>query len=239
MTKTYSEKHNAKRAAIKAHGPDGFALHQADGGWTFAARTILTQADADGAEGPEAEPENDATGWLVSQIKAREASQGFTLPEAPAAQGGEASIAIADLATSGHPVAEANAASWPSGPNRSGTAPRELRTAAWQLLSAWDTSPARDAIDSPISRAIETLRATLAAKAPRATSPRAPRQDRDWTIKPVITSPTNQVVARLVDKIEAARGNAAALAAFTFRPSNSYYAMAHRYLEALRAEAQG
>ncbi len=76
---------------------------------------------------------------------------------------------------------------------------------------------------------------------PRRAKPGGPRPSKapaDPTEKPAITSPTNQVVARLIDRIEAARGDREALARFAFKPSNTYYATAHRYLEALRAEAE-
>jgi hypothetical protein len=60
-------------------------------------------------------------------------------------------------------------------------APRgSLRDAATAVLAAWDASPAQDATDNPISRAIEALRAALAGKPPRAAretgAPRKPRE---------------------------------------------------------------
>ncbi len=62
-------------------------------------------------------------------------------------------------------------------------APRaSLRDAAAAMLAAWDASPAQDATDNPISRAIEVLRAALAGKPPRATrEPGAPRKPREGT----------------------------------------------------------
>ena len=62
-------------------------------------------------------------------------------------------------------------------------APRaSLRDAAAAVLAAWDASPAQDATDNPISRAIEVLRAALAGKPPRATrEPGAPRKPREGT----------------------------------------------------------
>jgi hypothetical protein len=54
-------------------------------------------------------------------------------------------------------------------------APRaSLRDAAAAVLAAWDASPAQDATDNPISRAIEAPRAALAGKPPGA--PRKPRE---------------------------------------------------------------
>lgn len=62
-------------------------------------------------------------------------------------------------------------------------APRAgLRDAAAAVLAAWDASPAQDATDNPISRAIEALRAALAGKPPRTThEPGAPRKPREGT----------------------------------------------------------
>ena len=62
-------------------------------------------------------------------------------------------------------------------------APRaSLRDAAAAVLSAWDASPAQDATDNPISRAIEMLRSSLAGKPPRAPrEPGAPRKPREGT----------------------------------------------------------
>ena len=62
-------------------------------------------------------------------------------------------------------------------------APRaSLRDAAAAVLAAWDASPAQDATDNPISRAIEALRTALAGKQPRAArEPGAPRKPREGT----------------------------------------------------------
>ena len=49
----------------------------------------------------------------------------------------------------------------------------------------------------------------------------------------------NQHVQKLVDRIAEARGNLEALATFTFKPSNTYYALAANYRDALIAEAKG
>lgn len=71
-----------------------------------------------------------------------------------------------------------------------------------------------------------------------ARQPRQSRQDRDWTVKPVITSATNQGVQRLIDRIDAARGDLAALRDFRFSRSSTYYQMAGRFLDALIAQAE-
>ena len=59
---------------------------------------------------------------------------------------------------------------------------RQLQRAAHALLVAWDASPAQDATDNPISRAIEALRAALASKPARTPrEPGAPRKAREGT----------------------------------------------------------
>lgn len=98
-----------------------------------------------------------------------------------------------------------------------------LRTIADRLLVA------------PKPRAA-ALRSGGEARAERA--PRAPKQAMAPESPPVITSPTNQGVQRLIDRIAAARHNLPALRAFTFKPSSTYYALAHRYLQACIAEAE-
>ena len=62
-------------------------------------------------------------------------------------------------------------------------APRaSLRDAAAAVLAAWDASPAQDATDNPISRAMEALRAAFAGKPARvAREPGAPRKPREGT----------------------------------------------------------
>ena len=80
-------------------------------------------------------------------------------------------------------------------------APRGLRTAAQQLLAAWDASPAQDATDNPISRAIEALRATLAGKPPRtARQPGAPRQGtKQETVLTMLRRPEGATVAQIAE----------------------------------------
>ena len=62
-------------------------------------------------------------------------------------------------------------------------APRAgLRDAAAAVLAAWDASPAQDATDNPISRAIKVLRAALAGKPPHTSrEPGAQRKPREGT----------------------------------------------------------
>lgn len=62
----------------------------------------------------------------------------------------------------------------------------------------------------------------------------------DWTVRPTVLSATNQSAARLIAKIEAARGDAAALRALAgFKRSSTYYKTAGRFLDALLAKAEG
>lgn len=63
---------------------------------------------------------------------------------------------------------------------------------------------------------------------------------RDATIKPVITAVSNVRMQALMDKIDAVRGDAKALKAMnTFSRSGTYYKQAGRFLDALLAEVQG
>jgi hypothetical protein len=80
-------------------------------------------------------------------------------------------------------------------------APRGLRAAAQQLLAAWDASPAQDASDNPISRAIEALRATLAGKPPRALrQPGSPRQGtKQETVLTMLRRPEGATVAQIAE----------------------------------------
>ncbi len=65
---------------------------------------------------------------------------------------------------------------------RTATPRASPREPAQQVLDAWDASPAQDATDNPISRAIETLRAAFAGKPARvAREPGAPRKPREGT----------------------------------------------------------
>ena len=80
-------------------------------------------------------------------------------------------------------------------------APRGLRAAAQQLLAAWDASPAQDASDNPISRAIEALRATLAGKPPRALrQPGTPRQGtKQETVLTMLRRPEGATVGQIAE----------------------------------------
>jgi hypothetical protein len=84
-------------------------------------------------------------------------------------------------------------------------APRaSLRDAAAAFLTAWDASPAQDATDNPISRAIEALRAALAGKPPRAArEPGAPRKPREGTkqeqVLAILRRPEGATVAQIAE----------------------------------------
>ncbi|USQ70080.1 DUF3489 domain-containing protein [Roseomonas mucosa] len=84
-------------------------------------------------------------------------------------------------------------------------APRpSLRAAAAAVLAAWDASPAQDATDNPISRAIEALRAALAGKAARvAREPGAPRKPREGTkqeqVLAMLRRPEGATVAQIAE----------------------------------------
>ncbi|SFK85169.1 DUF3489 domain-containing protein [Falsiroseomonas stagni] len=84
-------------------------------------------------------------------------------------------------------------------------APRaSLRDAAAAVLAAWDASPAQDATDNPISRAIEALRAALAGKPRRAASePGAPRKPREGAkqeqVLAMLRRPEGATVAQIAE----------------------------------------
>jgi hypothetical protein len=84
-------------------------------------------------------------------------------------------------------------------------APRaSLRGAAAAVLAAWDTSPAQDATDNPISRSIEALRAALAGKPARiAREPGAPRKPREGTkqeqVLAMLRRPEGATVAQIAE----------------------------------------
>ncbi|MGK7864969.1 DUF3489 domain-containing protein [Falsiroseomonas sp. E2-1-a4] len=85
------------------------------------------------------------------------------------------------------------------------TQPRaSLRDAAAAVLAAWDGSPAQDATDNPISRAIEALRAALAGKFARvAREPGAPRKPREGTkqeqVLALLRRPEGATVAQIAE----------------------------------------
>ncbi|MBX9749275.1 MAG: DUF3489 domain-containing protein [Roseococcus sp.] len=84
---------------------------------------------------------------------------------------------------------------------RAATPRTSLRDAAGAVLAAWDASPAQDATDSPISRAIEALRAGLAGKPAR--EPGAPRKPREGTkqeqVLAMLRRPEGATVAQIAE----------------------------------------
>jgi hypothetical protein len=87
--------------------------------------------------------------------------------------------------TGGEEAAEGDAPAEDTEPAQAAPTPApraSLRDAAAAVLAAWDASPAQDATDNPISRAIEGLRAALSGKPNRAArEPGAPRKPREGT----------------------------------------------------------
>ncbi len=77
-------------------------------------------------------------------------------------------------------------------------------TAAQAVLAAWDASPAQDATDNPISRAIEELRAALIRKPARAPrDPAPPRKPREGTkqeaVLTMLRRPEGATVAQIAE----------------------------------------
>jgi hypothetical protein len=87
-------------------------------------------------------------------------------------------------------------------------APRaSLRDAATAVLAAWDASPAQDATDNPITRAIEALRAALAGKPPRAArEPGASRKPREGTKQEQVLAMLRRPEGATVTQIAEATG---------------------------------
>jgi hypothetical protein len=87
---------------------------------------------------------------------------------------------------------------------RTATPRANLRDAARRVLDAWDASPAQDATDNPISRAIEALRTLLAGKPARvAREPGAPRKPRAGTkqeqVLAMLRRPEGATVAQIAE----------------------------------------
>ncbi len=87
---------------------------------------------------------------------------------------------------------------------RTATPRASLRDAAQRVLDAWDASPAQDATDNPISRAIDALRTLLAGKPARvAREPGAPRKPREGTkqeqVLAMLRRPEGATVAQIAE----------------------------------------
>ena len=119
-----------------------------------------------------------------------------------------AAARVADTApTGGEDTAEEDAPVEETEPAQGAPTPApraSLRDAAAAVLAAWDASPAQDATDNPITRAIEALRAALAGKSPRATrEPGAPRKPREGTkqdqVLAMLRRPEGATVAQIAE----------------------------------------
>ena len=109
---------------------------------------------------------------------ARRNAERLAAAEAAATAAGTAPTGAEEAASQGEDAPAPEAAQAAPMPTPRGS----LRDAAAAVLAAWDASPAQDATDNPISRAIEALRATLAGKPPRtAREAGAPRKPREGT----------------------------------------------------------
>ena len=156
--------------------------------------------------------DDDGT-WIVARITDEglraigiDPNEGDAVAGEPDCSGIEASVPDtaptgADQAAGGNTPAEENepAQDAPT------PAPRaSLRDAAAAVLAAWDASPAQDATDNSISRAIEALRAALAGKPPRAArEPGAPRKPREGTkqeqVLTMLRRPEGATIAQIAE----------------------------------------
>ena len=135
--------------------------------------------------------ENDSTaGDDATQHHRTDAAE--PAQDAPTAPTGGEDTGLQDNATTAPPVA----------PTR---APRaSLRDAATAFLTAWDASPAQDATDNPISRAVEQLRTAMASKPTRKPrDPAAPRKLREGTkqeqVLAMLRRPEGATVAQIAE----------------------------------------
>jgi hypothetical protein len=134
--------------------------------------------------------DDDGT-WIVARITDEglraigiDPNDGDTVAGEPDCSGIEGSVPHT-APTGAEDAAEGNAPAEEAEPAQGAPTPAprtSLRDAAAAVLTAWDASPAQDATDNPISRAIEALRAALAGKPARAArEPGAPRKPREGT----------------------------------------------------------
>jgi hypothetical protein len=141
--------------------------------WTVDGDEMLLKITDDGLRAIGLDPNSDDAAEEDEQSAAAIARRD---PERQAAS--EAAATGADTAPAGEDAPAPQPAQAAPGPARRAS----LRDAAAGVLAAWDASPAQDATDNPISRAIEALRGTLAGKPPRpAREPGAPRKAREGT----------------------------------------------------------
>jgi hypothetical protein len=117
---------------------------------------------------------------------------------------------VADTApTGGEDAAEEDAPAEDAEPAHAAPTPgprASLRDAAAAVLAAWDASPAQDATDNPISRAIEALRAALAGKPSRTAREPAPRKPREGTKQETVLALLRRAEGATIAQIMEATG---------------------------------
>jgi hypothetical protein len=222
MSKVYSEKHNARRAAKRELGSAYLetCLKQVEGGW------IIDAGSPDEMQQAKDAAERAANGGLTDQ----EMHEELTAQQAAYEQE-QAKPTLPEATDQDEPLTKLAALHLDI---------TSLQTRGWDAVDFREVSVRRlkaalqAAYDLGRHDAQQEQRPAKAPKAERS----APKAGTPTTVKPIITSPTNQSTARLVDRIEAARGDLRALQGFTFKPSNNYYRQAHDYLRGLIAEAE-
>ena len=189
MSKIYSEKHNARRAAKKALGKAFFEARilPCDNGWTFDKEAQPTQptnavdeAELGGMTQAEYEEEQDLA--QEAHDAGIDPNEGDAKPGEPDCSGIEGSVPDT--------VPESTAL--------------VVKAAAQALLTAWladDACPAEDTTDNDISRAIRQLRTALAGKTARA--PRqhgTPREGtKQDTVLTLLRRPQGATVAQIAE----------------------------------------
>ncbi|MGX9964775.1 DUF3489 domain-containing protein [Roseomonas sp. F4] len=142
--------------------------------------------------------DDDGT-WIVARIT-DEGMRAIGLdPNEGDAVAHRAPRAASDAAAGESSGADADAAQaapqTPAAPVRAG-----LRDAALTFLAAWDACPNEDATSSPISKAVETLRASLAGKPRETSAPRKPREGtKQETVLALLRRPEGATVAQIAE----------------------------------------
>jgi len=216
MSKIYSEKHNARRAAKKALGKAFFEARilPCDNGWTFDEEAPPTQPTntVDEAElGGLTEAEYEAEQALAQEAldAGIDPNEGDAQPGEPDCSGIEGSMPDTAPTVAPGTTTEESPATETWHPEDFQPA-NSLRNTAAAVLAVWDASPAQDATDNPISRAIEGLRAALAGKPARtARELGKPRKQREGTKQDTVLTLLRRPQGATVAQIAEATGWAA------------------------------
>ena len=219
MTKSYSSKSNALRAAAKHDAAS--VVRNADGAWV-----VIVANGRDGVDEP-----------AVDDVPVVQMEQAEPAPVA-APDAVEPAAIVEDAAVEAASVVEVASVVEPVD-----AFVVSLRASAEEAVAIARFIATKYARDADIHNLdTESLVQTVRPAARTARNPAEPRSNRparDWTVKPIITALSKTSMQKLFDRIEAARGQPERLRALDkFSRSGTYYAMAGNYLDALLAEAR-